>query len=982
MSEYIMPEVAHEISKQIAGEVRLDPTTKLLYSTDASIYQIEPLGVVFPRTLDDLSAVVEIAARHKVPILPRGAGSSLAGQAVGRALVIDCMRHLNKIIEIDPEAQRATVEPGVVLGIFNRRALKYGLQYGPDPASADRATFGGVLGNNATGAHSIAYGMAADHMISSEVILADGSQATFGDVALEEAQRRAEADSIEGQLYRYALRLRAEKADLIREHWPRVWRRASGYNLNYLMAWSGTQPPRWDAYNQNHYPPYDSQDINFSPLLVGSEGTLGVYRTVTVRLVRKPKHQILGVLAYDSIAEACDAAPKLLDLKPTAIELIPRSLIQLARTVPAYAAQVSFVQGDPAALLVVEFSGDDPAEVMAQVKQLGSDALIAESAEAQNNIWAVRKVGLGLLMSRAGDVKPQPFIEDVAVPVERLGEFVRGVERILESHGITGDFYAHASAGCLHIRPLVNMKTSAGVSQLREIMQQTVALVFEVGGVLSGEHGDGIARGEWLEQLFGAEITHEFQTLKAIADPHNLLNPGKLIDPLPMDRNLRYGAEYKAKGWEPVFDFSRQDSLEGAIEMCNGAGVCLKEGGVMCPSFQATHDEMHSTRGRSNLLRALISGRGPAGHQSEKAVREALDLCLECKGCKSECPSSVDVAKLKYEFLHHYYSGHARPLRDYLFGYIGSFVKLGHPFAFLVRPLMKVKPLTNLGTRLMGLSDKRKLPVLALHKPRLSTAEVGAVAETEDVILLSDAFSEYFYPELVEATHRALKAIGCNVYILPVLGAGRTLISKGFLDQAKRQTERVVAAIFAHDPEGKLPVVGIEPSEILTFRDEFLEFLPNDERVRALAERSFMLDEFMLRPDASGESRMSRLKAVLQTVPGKEVVHLHGHCYQKALPPAADGYPVGVGASAQFLRELGYDVEVIDSGCCGMAGSFGYEAKHYDISMQIGESRLFPAVRAAGEDAVVAPGVSCRGHIEDGTGQIAQHPVMLLDALL
>jgi len=607
--------------------------------------------------------------------------------------------------------------------------------------------------------------------------------------------------------------------------------------------------------------------------------------------------------------------------------------------------------------------------------------LLAESSEQQEQIWAVRKVGLGLLMSRPGDLKPVSFIEDLSVPVERLGEFVRAVQAILDAHGVQGDFYAHASAGCLHIRPLLSLKRGEGVATMRAIMTQVVELVIRLGGALSGEHGDGISRSEWLAHIYGPEIVKAFGELKAAADPHGILNPGKLVDAPPMDANLRYGADYRARAWEPVLDFSSQIDLSGAVEMCNGAGVCLKADGVMCPSFQVTWEEMHSTRGRANLLRAMIAGQFPQRAEAERAVHQALDLCLECKGCKAECPSAVDMAKLKYEFWGHYYQRHRRPLRDYLFAFVGVWSRFLLPLASLINLALRSRFLSGLASRILGLAPRRQLPLLrkASGDSRISEGLSGA---GEQVLLLSDPFSDNFYPELRAAALRVLARAGCKVHLLPVCGAGRTYISKGFLRRAKAHAARLVATIARLDPEGRVPVIGIEPSELLTLSDEYLDFFPGDPQVRALAERSFTLAEFLLRPGPSGESRLARLKARRKPPGGAVNVLLHGHCYQKAQPPAADGYPVGEEATAQLLRELGCQVERVEAGCCGMAGAFGYEAEHYDLSMQIGELALFPAVRAAHETTrVVAPGVSCRTQIVDGSGRQAIHPVILIDEL-
>ncbi len=1039
-------------------ETRVDPVTRVLYSTDASIYQIEPLGVAFPRRLDHLNAAVELAAKYSVPVIARGAGSGLAGQAIGAGLILDCSRYLDRILEIDPQAQTATVQPGVVLGALNRATASHGLQFGPDPASADRATVGGVIANNATGAHSIVYGMTADHLLEVEVVLGDGSVATFG----EDGRPRTEDGSwrsaacpelsrrVRGRLsacpepgrratghpssvfHRTALHIRENHADAIRAHWPRTWRNVAGYNLNYLLPWFPSTPPLWppDLLTLN---PLTSNSLNLAPLFAGSEGTLGIIRTAKLRLVRKPAHTILAVLAYDSIAEAAEATPGLLELGPSAVEMITRRIIRLARSVPAYARQITFVTGDPAAMLVVEFAGDDPNRLKERVRDLGAEAYVAESAEAQAQIWGVRKVGLGLLMSRFGDAKPVAFIDDITVPVEFLGAYVREVERITRDHDVEAAYYAHASAGCLHIRPILDLKSPRHISALRSIAEQATSAGLRFGGTISGEHGDGLARSEWLERAYGTEIVGCFRELKRAADPQGILNPGKIVDPPPMDQNLRYGADYRSQDWQPTLSFGRQGGLAGAIEMCSGVGVCRKTEGVMCPSFQVTREEMYSTRGRANLLRELIDGRrtnadgrqttDDRGRETESpcpppvlssvegsATFSALDLCLACKGCKSECPSAVDMAKLKYEFLHEYYRTHRRKLRDYLFGYFGVVAQLGHPFGKLVNWGMGNGVLWGMFASLLGLAPERRLPrfrvagkLVNWGNGKLGTGKLGngnqstdpqstdtqstdpqytnllTYQSTNPCLLLLDPFTQHFHPEAKDAVLRVLAAAGYQAQIIPVSGAGRTLISKGFLDAAKKHAQKVIAAIHELDPEGKLPILGIEPSEIYTLSDEYPDFFPEDEQVAAIAKRAWMIDEFLVRPGANGKQRMANGGRRSSVVRRRSAVLLHGHCYQKARPPADDGYPVGVDATVAMLEAAGYEVEVVEAGCCGMAGAFGYEAEHYELSMQVGELALFPAVRAAGENVIVAAaGVSCQAQIEDGTAREAVHPITLL----
>lgn len=993
--DQLSSEIVAKLKSSITGEVKTDPITKVLYSTDASIHKIEPLGVAFPRNLDELETIVLLADRYNIPLIPRGSGSSLAGQSIGKGLIIDCSRYLNKLVGINREENTAIVEPGLILDDLNRAAKKYDLQFGPDPASSERATMGGCIGNNAAGAHSIIYGMTADHIISGEMVLADGSITTLKPITTDEANIIASdrinlaTSSIEKNLYRAALQIQKEYQEDIKKSWPITWRRTSGYNLNYLIPWSPTYPPQWDL-DKIPYPPVAPNTINLAQMLAGSEGTLGILRTATLRLVPIRHNKILSVINFSSIFEACAMVPQILNLSPSAIELVPQSLIHLARSVTAYTNQLSFVVGDPAAMLVVEFAGEDPKELTEKVAKLKklrnwtSELFIAETAALQKQVWDVRKVGLGILMSRLGDIKPVTFIEDMSVPVERLGEFVHEMELILNDYGTQADYYGHASAGCLHIRPLLNIKTSTGRTDLRSIAETAVELVLRLGGAISAEHGDGITRGEWIERAYGPRVMQAIRLLKQSADPHGIMNPGIIVDTPKMDTLLRYDDEYQPIGWTPVMAFSTNSpdsvKLVEAIEQCNGVGVCRKSEGVMCPSFQATKDEMYSTRGRANLLRAMVSS-GFASHKvATQAVKETLDKCLACKGCKAECPSAVDMAKLKYEFYQYYYSlpGHIRPVRDYLFGYISEVAKIGHHFAPLVNYMLSADWLAEFRERIMGLSKNRRLPRLSGDTILKHADHYYDKMREPDCLFLSDAFNDYFYTQTGIDALDVLRAAGCNVKILATIGAGRTLISKGFMVKARKHAQMLVEEINRIDPDGKLPIIGLEPSEIYTLKDEYLDLLPNDKQVKLLAERALMMDEFLLRPGPNGLPRLSNLSMSNDIKDNRTDVLLHGHCYQKAQPQAKDGLPTGVAATVSILEGMGYKVTTVDDGCCGMAGAFGYEAEHYLLSMQVGELSLFPAVKKSKQSLVAASGISCKSQIEDGTGCPVAHPISLV----
>ena len=986
------PDFVADLRKRFRGDIRLDPASRVLYSTDASMYQIEPLGVAIPKTQDDLLAAVELTAKYKIPVLPRGAGSSLGGQAIGEALILDCSRFLDSILEINPETHSAIVEPGVVLATLNRTAAKHGLMFGPDPASAERATMGGVIGNNATGAHSILYGMTADHIVSADVILSDGSQLTWGS---DHASRSVISDqsSVVGrqaEILRIVNEIREKHAQAIRENYPKSWRNSAGYRLNYLLPWSPSKPPQWDKNNYGLTSAVYAQPstVNLASLLAGSEGTLAVIRRAKVNLVPKPKHTILGILAYDSISAACEDVLRLLEFKPTAIELIPQMILRLACGVPAYARQMSWVVGDPAAVLVVEFSGPNPETLKSQVRSIGDLLTIAETAEEQARVWGVRKVGLGILDSAPQSARPAAFIEDCAIPVEHLGEFIREIEKILAAHHTFGGIYAHASAGCLHVRPILDLHTDEGVRSMRTIAEQVLILAKRLGGSMSSEHGDGIVSGEFIEPTYGHEVTDAMRQLKRAADPDNLLNPGKLFDAPPMDTHLRFGEGYRTQAWLPELAFTHERGLTGAIEQCNGQGVCRKDTGVMCPSYQATREEANSTRGRANLLRALIS-QSPL-RSTQYAVHDnpltestfhALDLCLACKGCTSECPSGVDMPRLKYEFMNEYYKSHRRPLHDYLFGYFHVAAKLLSPVAPLANAFMKMDWSRRIIAHVLGISDRRPFPAFA---PRRSEWH-SDLHTGKRVIFLSDVFSRYIEPQVEQAAIDLLHAAGYDVEVLPVIGAGASLLSKGFIPAARRHAESVLEAIRVRDGGAAVPVVGCEPPEVACLKHEYAALLPGRlTEVESISSRTWLVDEFLLRSGALEKLRVARItneivgkaKNAKMNNASEAKITLHPHCHQRAEPPAIDGLPTGPLATAELLRAFGFEVEIMDAGCCGMAGTFGYDAEHYELSMRIGELGVLPKARAA--ERVASTGAACRMQIRQGADKDAVHPLVLI----
>jgi len=961
-------ELQELLAQRLHGEARFDDYSRALYSTDASNHQIMPLGVVLPETEEDLFAVVEAAAELGVPLLPRGGGTSLSGAAVGEALILDCSRHLTQIHHIDVESRTAEVGPGVVCTQLNSAAAEHGLMYGPDPASADRATFGGMIGTNATGAHSIRYGMTADHVVAVESVLSDGTAARFEEMSIEGAKLKASGGSLEAQIYASALAARSIYAVVVEERWPRTWRRSSGYSLNYLTQFTPDRPAAW---YQDEYPP--QSEFNLAPMLCGSEGTLAILRRAEVRLVARPKFTTLVVQGFESVALACEATPAILETEPAAVELIPRMLIERARAVPAYARRLGFVEGDPTALLVVEYTGDTASEALAAAEKLGRRGRILAQPEEQADLWAVRKAGLGLLLSVPGDAKPITFMEDVAVPVEQLGRYVRDVDRILEENGTHGEWYAHASAGCLHMRPLINLRGAEGVERMRAIAEAVVDLAISMGGSISGEHGDGLSHTEYNERLFGPEIIRAFKEIKQAFDPAGILNPGKVVKSADgearLDMDLRFGPEYMTIEPETVFAFREQGGFVGAVEACTGVGICRKAEGVMCPSFQATKDETHSTRGRANVLRAAISGRLPDDAMSSQEIYEILDLCIECKGCKSECPTQVDMARLKAEFLRQYQAVHGVPIRSRLFGEIAVFFRLMQSLAPLTNLVASTKPFRWILGQTMDIAPQRILPELASRRFSKVFKPATGASTGKQVVLFLDTFTEFNSPEIGEAAVGVLRAAGFEVTFVPgQVCCGRPLISKGMLTRAKENALRNIGALAPYAREG-VKIVGLEPSCVSALEDEYPDLLPDNQDATLVAEAAILIEEFLI-----AENRLDEV----QFVPGNEPIVLHNHCHTKSLH--------GSMATIEMLRATGRPVEEIRSGCCGMAGSFGYEAEHYDVSMQIGELALFPAVREAtrreGEKHVVAPGTSCRAQIRDGTAVVAQHPIQLLADLL
>ena len=985
-------ELAAALAAEVSGEVSFDGYTRHLYSRDASMYAIEPIGVVFPRDADDVAAVVSVSAAAGVPVLPRGAGTSLAGQAVGAAVIMDFSRHMDGILDIDAEARTALVQPGVVQERLNAAAAAHGLRFGPDTSTANRATIGGMIGNNSAGSHSVLYGMTIDHVRGVDVVLSDGSRASFGPVTDEQRARLASAASLEGALYRELPRLALRYADAIATGYPRVWRQSGGYRLDWLAA--GGKPPPGATGRPAWAMDMGSQAgaglLNLAKFVTGSEGTLVTVTQASVGLVLAPRHRVIAVGHFRSEQAAIEATEPALECRPAAVELMDRTILDLSRTKIEYRALGSILQGDPDALLFVTFYGETQAEAIAGLDRLqrawqrgghGYFTLRATSAEEQGALLKVREAGLGLLMAAStGSRRPLAFVEDTAVEPARLADYTRRFRQILDASGLTAGFYGHASVGCLHIRPFVDLARPGQREVIRAVAEQVHALVMEFGGVNSSEHGDGLARSEFNEQIFGPELYQAMREVKLLFDPDGRMNPGKIVDALPMTEHVREPPR-EAGGALPTrptkLSFDLAGGMLGAADRCMNIGLCRKSmTGVMCPSYMATMQEEHSTRGRANALVKALTEPDPAAALGSERLHGILDLCLECKACKSECPLGVDMAALKSETLAAYYDKHGIPLRARAFGSIRALNRLGSAAAPLSNVLAGLRPLRLAGQRWPGVTAARPLPrfdqqnIFRWFSSRAQvtrrTGTAHAAAGAGELIFLADSFTSYTEPSVAKAAVELLELAGWRVRLTDLGCCGRPSFSKGLLDQARERACRIVAALSEPVGSGCL-VTGVEPSCLLTLRDEYLAILPGDDRAASLAAAAVLPEELLLA--AIADDRL--------TIPadnplaGKRII-VHGHCHQKAI--------AGTTTTVALLRAIpGVEVAELDAGCCGMAGSFGFEAEHYDLSMRIGESRLFPAVRAEEETTVIAAtGVSCRQQILHGTGRAASHPVEII----
>ncbi len=967
-------EIGRRLDGAVAGQVMFDKPSRGRYATDASVYQIMPLGVVVPKSIDDVVATMQIAREEGVPVLPRGGGTSQCGQTVNRAIVLDLSKHLNKLIEFDREAATAVVEPGLVLDHLNDKIKADGLWYPVDVSTSSRATIGGMTANNSCGARSIRYGMSRDNVLAIDAILADGARTRFGEVT-NDLRGLNESGAVE-ELFRDLLAFGEREADEIKKRFPQVLRRVGGYNIDALLpAASGN---------------------NLAHLLIGSEGTLALSEKITLKLAPILRNKVLGVCHFPSFYEAMDAAQHLVKLDPTAVELVDRNMIELGRGIAMFRPIVDrFVRGEPAALLIVEFAEEDQNENLRRLARLHDvmadlgfrwgdpgkkDGGVVEAIDPtfQKQIIEVRKQGLNIMMSMKSDGKPVSFVEDCAVHLEDLADYTDRLTAIFRKHGTDGTWYAHASVGTLHVRPVLNLKLDTDRKALRAIAEEAFDLVKNYRGSHSGEHGDGIVRSEFHAKMFGQHMVQNFTWVKDRMDPAGLFNPGKIVRSPRMDDQsvMRYGPDYTVSEFETVFDWPGYSGagrgLQGAIEMCNNNGACRKlKDGAMCPSYRVTRDERDLTRGRANTLRLAISGQlGPEALTNE-AVAEALSLCVSCKACRRECPTGVDMAKMKIEVLAARAAKNRISLRDRLVAYLPHYA----PFAARAHWLMNLRDslpgAASLSEVMLGLAASRSLPKWRGYTYRFSGN--GLAAENADVLLFADTFNRYFEPENLRAAETVLHRTGLS--IAPAasqhkerpLCCGRTFLSAGLTEKARSEMLRTVASIRPALERGAY-VVGLEPSCVLTFRDEAPALLGNNWS-EELGNRVLLFEEFIALKHETNE-----IELPMQPVKASKAL-LHGHCHQKAFNVVT---PI-----QKTLRLVpGLDVELIESSCCGMAGAFGYQAETLDVSKAMAELSLLPRVRQADSDAIIiADGTSCRHQIYDGTKRRAVHVAqVLLDA--
>jgi FAD/FMN-containing dehydrogenase/Fe-S oxidoreductase len=962
------------LSNLLEGDLFTDNTSRLLYATDASVYREIPIAVCRPRSVNDLKALVKFSNETGIPIVPRTAGTSLAGQVVGHGIIVDFSKYMNRIIDFNPQEKWVKVQPGVILDELNFYLKPHGLFFGPETSTSNRCMIGGMVANNSCGAHSLVFGSTRDHTIEIKALLSDGSDAVFGPLSIEEFRKKCIGNSLENRIYQQIFELLSDKEiqKEINEQYPdkRIHRRNTGYALDLLLA-------------TNLFSHHD-KDFNFCTLLAGSEGSLALFTEIKLNLVPlPPKHTALVCIHVNSIGEALKVNLVALEHQPVAIELIDHIVLECTKTNITQKKNRFFIEGEPRAILVVEFADEDEniilqksEEMISQMrlKAMGYHYPVLRGADI-NKVWALRKAGLGLLSNLPGDAKPVAVIEDTAIHVEQLPGFVGELQEVLNRMKLECVYYAHIGTGEIHIRPIVNLKNPADVEKFYQIAYETAILVKKYKGSLSGEHGDGRLRGEFIPLMLGDKIYSLLQQVKQTWDPRNIFNPGKIVDTPSMKTFLRYEPGVRPKEPKTYFRYPEAGGFLKAVEKCNGSGDCRKPEtmkGVMCPSYHATTNENDTTRGRANILREFITNsdkKNPFDHEEIKAI---LELCLSCKGCKAECPSNVDIGKYKAEFLQNYYDSNGVPLRSWIVANYNFFNRIAGIIPGIYNFVVSSRFFSVMVKKFAGFAKKRSLPLLGKTTWRSwASSNLRKINQGKDpskkIVLFCDEFTNYNDSQTGINACLLLSKLGYFIEMPDHTESGRAALSKGLLKKARRYADKNVASLFPYAKAG-IPVIGIEPSAILCLRDEYKDLCGKEylEKASKLAELTYIIDEFLSHESDNGKIDRSQFNGT----PRK--IYLHGHCHQKALS--------SINHTMKTLSiPKDWEVKEIDCGCCGMAGSFGYEKEHYNISMAIGELKLFPAVRAAEPDAwIAAPGTSCRHQILDGTGRKAWHPVDIL----
>lgn len=949
--------------------IKTDELTRRLFANDASNYEEIPKGVHFPKTGKEIVDLVKWCAKNHVPITARTAGTSLAGQTTGGGVIMDTSRYMNQILKLDIDSKKACVQPGVIRDTLNRELAPFQLLFGPDTSTTNRCMLGGMIGNNSAGSFSIKYGTVRDQIDTIDAVLSDGSEVTFGPLSDAELEAKTKLNTFEGTIYREMLALLTTHGEAIKASFPHpdIIRRNTGYAIDKLLEMSPLSP--------------NGRPFNMAELLCGSEGTLAMSKQAVVNLSEKPTCSLLVIPQFENLRDSMVATVDAIKYAPAAVELLDKIILDATHGNMEQSQNRFFIQGDPETILIIQLDGESVEEIMPRAekmiadmkaKGLGYTYPILTNEDEMRRVWDLRKAGLGLLMGLGWEQKSPTFVEDTAVRVEDLPDYIEDFKVILKKYDSTCVFYGHASVGELHLRPALDIRSKEGIETMKEMALEVAELVRKYRGSLSGEHGDGRARAPYIEFVLGKEMMPILEKVKDIWDPKGIFNPGKIVRTKPIDFGMRYDVEYVKPNVPTEFKWRKQGSFAEAIELCNGAGVCRKlaiSGGTMCPSYMATQNEKDSTRGRANLFRQLFAGKQADAFASED-LKEALDLCLSCKACKTECPANVDMAKMKAEFTYGYYKENGTPLSALFFGNPGPLYKFTTFTPTLINKVGRTKVVKELMKQVLNISPKRDLPQFAsetFEHWMKSHRNNGYVRSSKKVLLFIDLFINHHDPEVGKDTVKVLEALGYEVLSTKPTDNGRTMISKGLLDKAKKTVQRNITMLYPFAKDG-IKIIGLEPSEILTLRDEYLDLCEDSqlEKAKVVAAQSTTLDEFIA-DLAKAEPEL--MKRVFNQSP-KEVL-VQGHCHQKAL--------IGSTATFNALKAANYNPIDLQTGCCGMAGSFGYEDHHYDVSMQVGELLLFPKLRAAKPDAnVCAPGFSCRHQIYDGVQKEAHHTARLL----